>query len=192
MREDIEDIFSKFRKRKDLSDNLKYAEVNGLFTSFRYGSESFFTTIEEARKNIDILDLDNDDIYLLSSDIGKKDEFDGEVIWLECPQYIEEEPTTAEKALYKGREVSLGKPEKGDVKKFRVFVKNSNGKVVKVNFGLSVDRNALEDPSRRASFTARHKCPEQKDKTSAAYWACRTPKFYAKIFGGSPIKAVWW
>jgi hypothetical protein len=43
-----------------------------------------------------------------------------------------EELTEAE---YKGREVSLGKIMRGDVKKYKVHVKNDKGNVVKVNFG---------------------------------------------------------
>ena len=36
---------------------------------------------------------------------------------------------------YQGRKVKLGKPMRGDVKKFKVYVKNPQGNVVKVNFG---------------------------------------------------------
>ena len=38
-------------------------------------------------------------------------------------------------AEYQGRKVKLGKPTRGDVKKFKVYVKNPQGNVVKVNFG---------------------------------------------------------
>ena len=38
-------------------------------------------------------------------------------------------------AEYQGRKVQLGKPMQGDVKKFKVYVKNASGNVVKVNFG---------------------------------------------------------
>jgi hypothetical protein len=38
-------------------------------------------------------------------------------------------------AEYQGRKVKLGKPTRGDVKKFKVYVKNPKGNVVKVNFG---------------------------------------------------------
>jgi len=39
-------------------------------------------------------------------------------------------------AEYQGREVKLGKPMQGDVKKFKVYVKNpKTGKIIKVNFG---------------------------------------------------------
>jgi hypothetical protein len=76
-------------------------------------------------------------------------------------------------AEYQGREVKLGKPMKGDVKKYKVYVKNDSGNVVKVNFGdkgLSIKR---DDPKRRSSFRARHKCSQKKDRTSAGYWSCR-------------------
>ena len=39
-------------------------------------------------------------------------------------------------AKYKNKTVKLNKPSRGDVKKFKVFVKNrKTGRVVKVNFG---------------------------------------------------------
>jgi hypothetical protein len=48
-------------------------------------------------------------------------------------------------AKFKGRSVKLNKPMRGDVKKFKVFVKNrKTGRVVKVNFGdkkLSIKKN---------------------------------------------------
>ena len=39
-------------------------------------------------------------------------------------------------AEYQGRKVQLGKIMQGDIKKFKVYVKNEKGKVVKVNFGF--------------------------------------------------------
>ena len=77
---------------------------------------------------------------------------------------------------YQGEKVTLDKPFRtpGGPKKFSVYVKNGKGNVVKVNFGdpnLSIKK---DDPERRKSFRARHKCDEQKDKTSAAYWSCRS------------------
>ena len=38
-------------------------------------------------------------------------------------------------AEYQGRKVQLGKIMQGDIKKFKVYVKNDKGKVVKVNYG---------------------------------------------------------
>jgi hypothetical protein len=82
---------------------------------------------------------------------------------------------TAE-AKYAGREVKLGKPMKGDVKKFKVFVKNpKTGKIKKVNFGDPNMEIRRDDPKRRKSFRARHGCgtPRASDRTKAAYWSCR-------------------
>ena len=47
-------------------------------------------------------------------------------------QKYEEDVSEAE---YQGREVPLGKKMAGDVKKSKVYVKNPQGNVVKVNFG---------------------------------------------------------
>jgi hypothetical protein len=67
----------------------------------------------------------------------------------------------------------LGKPTKGDVKKFKVFVKNKKGKVVKVNFGDPNMEIKRDNPKRRKSFRARHKCAQAKDRTKPKYWSCK-------------------
>ena len=59
---------------------------------------------------------------------------------------------------YQGRDVKLGKVMQGDVKKFKVYVKNPKGNVVKVNFGQKGARIKKGDPERRKSFRARHNC----------------------------------
>lgn len=77
-------------------------------------------------------------------------------------------------AEYDGRTVKLGKPMRGDVKKYKVYVKNpKTGKVIKVNFGDPNMEIKRDDPKRRKSFRARHKCSQNKDRTSAGYWSCR-------------------
>ena len=76
-------------------------------------------------------------------------------------------------AEYQGRKVNLGKPMQGDVKKFKVYVKNPKGNVVKVNFGDPNMRIRKSNPARRRSFRARHRCHTAKDRTSARYWSCR-------------------
>jgi hypothetical protein len=63
---------------------------------------------------------------------------------------------------------------RGDVKKFKVFVRNpTTGKVKKVNFGDPNMRIKKSNPKRRKSFRARQKCATAKDRTSARYWSCR-------------------
>lgn len=76
-------------------------------------------------------------------------------------------------AEYQGRDVPLNKPMAGDVKKSKVFVKNEQGNVVKVNFGdknMTIKKNI---PARRKSFRARHNCEEPGPKTKARYWSCK-------------------
>lgn len=83
-------------------------------------------------------------------------------------------------AEYKGRKVQLGKPMQGDVKKFKVYVKNPKGKVVKVNFGFGGTsakgkRMVIKksNPKRRKAFRARHNCSNPGPRTKARYWSCR-------------------
>ena len=80
---------------------------------------------------------------------------------------------TLEEAEYRGRKVSLGKPMQGDVKKFKVYVRNPQGNVVKVNFGDPNMRIKKSDPARRKSFRARHNCDNPGPRTKARYWSCR-------------------
>jgi hypothetical protein len=84
-------------------------------------------------------------------------------------------------AEYQGRKVQLGKIMQGDIKKFKVYVKNDKGKVVKVNFGFGgksakgkrmvIKKN---NPKRRKSFRARHNCENPGPRWKPRYWACRT------------------
>jgi hypothetical protein len=76
-------------------------------------------------------------------------------------------------AEYQGRKVQLGKPMQGDVKKFKVYVKNPAGNVVKVNFGDPNMRIKKSNPDRRRSFRARHNCDNPGPRTKARYWSCR-------------------
>ncbi len=86
-----------------------------------------------------------------------------------------------EEAEYQGRKVKLNKPMQGDVKKFKVYVKDpKSGNIKKVNFGhggSSVKGKAMKikksNPKRRKSFRARHNCDNPGPKTKARYWSCR-------------------
>lgn len=76
-------------------------------------------------------------------------------------------------AKYQGREVQLGKPMSGDVKKSKVYVRGPKGNVVKVNFGDKNMRIKKSNPARRKSFRARHKCQTPGPRWKAKYWSCR-------------------
>ena len=79
-----------------------------------------------------------------------------------------------EEAEYQGRKVKLNKPMRGDVKKFKVYVKDpKTGNVKKVNFGDKNMRIKKSNPKRRKSFRARHNCDNPGPKTKARYWSCR-------------------
>jgi hypothetical protein len=79
-----------------------------------------------------------------------------------------------EEAEYRGRKVKLNKPMRGDVKKFKVFVKDpKTGNVKKVNYGDPNMRIKKSSPKRRKSFRARHNCDNPGPKTKARYWSCK-------------------
>lgn len=78
-----------------------------------------------------------------------------------------------DEAKYQGREVPLGKPMKGDVKKKKVYVRKPNGNVVKVEFGDPNMRIKKSNPKRRKSFRARHRCDNPGPRWKARYWSCR-------------------
>ena len=67
----------------------------------------------------------------------------------------------------------LNNPTKGDVKKYKVYVRNDKGNVVKVEFGDPNMEIKRDDPERRKAFRARHNCDQKKDKTTAGYWSCK-------------------
>ena len=81
-------------------------------------------------------------------------------------------------AKYKNKSVKLNKPMRGDVKKFKVFVKDkSSGRVKKVNFGSKEMSIKKHIPARKRSFMARmggvlKKVRGQKT-LSPAYWSIR-------------------
>jgi hypothetical protein len=95
--------------------------------------------------------------------------------------WYNEDDDPIDEAEYQGRKVKLGKPMQGDVKKFKVYVKDpKTGNVKKVNFGhggSSVKGKAMKikknNPARRRSFRARHNCDNPGPRTKARYWSCR-------------------
>ena len=97
----------------------------------------------------------------------------------EFVEFMESYKSDINEAEYQGRKVKLGKPMRGDVKKFKVYVKNPQGNVVKVNFGHKGKGNEKtmkikkSNPERRKSFRARHNCDNPGPRHKARYWSCR-------------------
>ncbi len=95
--------------------------------------------------------------------------------------WYNEDDDPMDEAEYRGRKVKLGKPMAGDVKKFKVYVKDpKTGNVKKVNFGhggSSVKGKSMRirknNPAARRSFRARHNCDNPGPRTKARYWSCR-------------------
>jgi hypothetical protein len=98
-------------------------------------------------------------------------------------EFMKEYKADMNEAEYQGRTVKLGKPMRGDVKKFKVYVKNPQGNVVKVNFGhggtsakkkgektMSIRKS---NPDARKAFRARHNCDSPGPRHKARYWSCR-------------------
>ena len=110
--------------------------------------------------------------------IGMKDKEGKEV-----PNCVPVEEELIEEAEYQGRKVKLNKPTRGDVKKFKVYVNNDKGNVVKVNFGHGgtsakkkgekTMRIRKSNPKARKSFRARHNCDNPGPKWKARYWSCK-------------------
>jgi hypothetical protein len=95
-----------------------------------------------------------------------------------------QDPIGVDEAEYQGRNVPLGKPMRGDTKKFKVYVKDpATGNVKKVNFGhggttakrlgQKTMKIKKSNPARRKSFRARHNCDNPGPRTKARYWSCR-------------------
>ena len=98
-------------------------------------------------------------------------------------QFLKNMKEDINEAEYQGRKVKLNKPMRGDVKKFKVYVKNPKGNVVKVNFGhggtsakkagektMQIQKDI---PSRRKAFRARHNCDTPGPRHKARYWSCK-------------------
>ena len=129
---------------------------------------STFETMEDLEKVLPRMKMLYQRILVNGKELGEDEPQDG----------------SEEDAEYRGRKVSLNKPTRGDVKKFKVYVKDpKSGNVKKVNFGhggTSAKRKGEKtmkirksNPKARKSFRARHNCDNPGPKTKARYWSCR-------------------
>ena len=122
---------------------------------FEQGYEDFDIEISGDEQDIDEETYDGDDFF---EEYG--------VMWFN--------EDALDEAEYQGRKVPLGKPMQGDVKKFKVYVKDPTTKnVKKVNFGDPDMKIKKSNPERRRSFRARHNCDNPGPRTKARYWSCR-------------------
>jgi len=164
MRDDADKILS--LNKKDLSKKLKGHE---------WANDHISTSADDAEEVADFLTTEDNELGECWSTHervpGTKKGEKGS-----CRKKTSKSLNEAE---YKGDKVTLNKPtsckkgEKGCKKKFKVYVKNDKGNVVKVQFGDPNMEIRRDNAEAKKSFRARHKCSEKKDKTTAGYWSCK-------------------
>jgi len=151
----------------EIADTEDYDRLYDLMTSTSPAGQMVQKIANEISINHRLYDDDHEELLELVMD-RLIDDFGGQL----------------DEAEYQGRNVPLGKPMRGDVKKFKVYVKDpKTGNVKKVNFGhggTSARRAGQKtmkikksNPARRKSFRARHNCDNPGPRTKARYWSCR-------------------
>ena len=174
-----------------ITEGLNYHiqnDIDLINNIYRYGSEKFMELFTEARKLYETnkLELSEFDVELLKTDIGEWGIFEGNKVPLDLPMI--------EEAEYQGRNVDLNKPTRSSgPKKYKVYVKNKKGNVIKLNLGdvkggLSAKIN---DPEARKAFADRHNCSDKKDKTKPGYWVCRLPRYWKNLGGSKNMNTFW-
>jgi hypothetical protein len=166
-----------------MTENMQYhidAKKPLYETTLPYGSKEYLNLWAEARYlysrgalNLEGIDKEK----ITETNLGEYGMYEGKKVPLDLPMPDDDILNEAE---YQGRKVTLGKPMQGDVKKFKVYVKNDKGNVVKVNFGFGGKsakgkRMVIKDknPKRRAAFRARHNCKNPGPRWKARYWSCK-------------------
>ena len=170
---------------KTFEEHCECAKESKLVESniYRVGSEKYYEYWRIAREQYHAgeLEVDDHELDIIESDLGTFAHVNGHPVPLDC--ILEDEK----------QDVPLNQPKRGGPKKYYVYVRDpSSGNVKKVTWGdTSGLKVKLDDPAARKSFAARHKCDQQNDKTKAAYWACRLPR-YAKQLGLSGGGRFFW
>jgi hypothetical protein len=172
------------KARVVMTENMQYhidAKKPLYETTLPYGSKEYLNLWAEARYlysrgalNLEGIDKEK----VTETHLGEYGMYEGKKVPLDLPMIDEDD--ILNEAEYRGLKVQLGKPMQGDVKKFKVYVKNDKGNVVKVNFGFGGKsakgkRMVIKDknPKRRAAFRARHNCKNPGPRWRARYWSCK-------------------
>lgn len=144
---------------------IKAINDDGWVESFAQGLMSDFSMDENA---------EIDRVKELAGVQTDEETYDGDDFYHAYGELWFNEDDIIDEAEYQGRKVKLGKPMRGDVKKFKVYVKDPKTKnVKKVNFGDPNMKIKKSNPARRRSFRARHNCDNPGPRTKARYWSCR-------------------
>jgi hypothetical protein len=159
---------------------------------YRIESESWISLVNEARElwERNVIDLNEDDLFLISTDAGKYGIYEENLVLLDVPfwegefDYDWEEYDALEEAEYRGRNVKLNKPFRtpGGPRKFSVYTKNDSGNIVKVSFGQPGMRVNNADPKKARSFRKRMRCDQPGPRWKAKWWSCNVAR-YRKLLG---------
>jgi hypothetical protein len=170
----------------EISEGLKYHLNEGIplmESVYRIESDAWLDLINEAREmwESNNIDLDDDDMFLISTDAGTYWMHEGESVMLDVPYMIWDELDEAE---YQGKKVDLNKPRRtpGGPRKFAVYTKNGSGKVVQVRFGQPGMKVRNNDAAASKSFRARMQCDNPGPRWKARWWSCNVVR-YRKLLG---------
>lgn len=170
-----------------ISEGLKYHidnRISLLESVYRIESSAWFSLINEARElwGENQIDLDDDDLFLISTEAGRFGIYEGEIVPLDVPFELNE--AEIKEAEYRGKKVRLNRPFRtpSGPRKFGVYTKNDKGNIVKVGFGEPGMRVNNADPKKARSFTKRMGCDKPGPKWKAKYWSCNVGR-YAKLLG---------
>ena len=169
-------LYSKKRRNEGDESDSEMA-VDQLETSIRRAQE-LITKLQgkgDLEPWVQSLITKAEDYISTVSDYGEVEEYDVETIeeTQDFINFMKEHRSEINEAEYQGRDVKLGKIMQGDVKKFKVYVNNDKGNVVKVNFGQKGMTIKKGNPGARKSFRARMNCDSPGPRWKARYWSCR-------------------
>jgi hypothetical protein len=166
----------------DLSEGLRYHIDNKLplmESVYRIESDAWVSLVNEARElwESGLIELEEDDLFLISTDAGRTGIYEGEEVLLDVPFYIDDEEL--DEAEYRGRKVDLNKPFRtpGGPRKFAVYTKNDKGNIVKVGFGQPGMRVNNDDPAKARSFRKRMRCDNPGPRWRAKWWSCNVARY---------------
>jgi len=170
-----------------ISEGLQYhidRELPLMESVYRIESEAWLSMVNEARElwENNIIDLSEDDLFLISTDAGRMGIYEGESVLLDVPFYEGDEEI--DEAEYRGRKVDLNKPFRtpGGPRKFAVYTKNESGNVIKLGFGEPGMRVNNNDPKKARSFQKRMRCHSPGPRWKAKWWSCNVAR-YRKLLG---------
>lgn len=110
-------------KEPSISEGLRYhidRELPLMESVYRIESEAWLNIVNEARDlwERNIIDLNEDDLFLISTDAGRTGEYEGEMVLLDVPFYEGD----VDEAEYRGKDVDLNKPFRtpGGPRKFAI------------------------------------------------------------------------